>query len=59
MRAALAALVPFIGTLMVWGPISLWLLLSGQIVSGLVLSQHAMADYLLAPVSPDTQTVTI
>jgi predicted PurR-regulated permease PerM len=46
MRAALAALVPFIGTLMVWGPISLWLLLSGQIVSGLVLSQHAMADYV-------------
>jgi len=34
---ALAALVPFIGTLMVWGPISLWLLLSDQIVSGIVL----------------------
>jgi len=31
---ALAALVPFIGTLMIWGPISLWLLLSDQIVSG-------------------------
>lgn len=34
---ALAALVPFIGTLMIWGPISLWLLLSDQIASGLVL----------------------
>ena len=34
---ALAALVPFIGTLMIWGPISLWLLLSDQIISGLVL----------------------
>ena len=34
---ALAALVPFIGTLMIWGPVSLWLLLSDQIASGLVL----------------------
>jgi predicted PurR-regulated permease PerM len=34
---ALAALIPFIGTVMVWGPIGVWLLLSDQIGVGLVL----------------------
>ena len=32
---ALAALIPFIGTILVWGPIGVWLLLSNQIGAGL------------------------
>jgi predicted PurR-regulated permease PerM len=34
---ALTALIPFIGTVAVWGPISVWLLLSDQIGAGLAL----------------------
>jgi predicted PurR-regulated permease PerM len=34
---AVTALVPFLGTVAVWGPISLWLLLSDQISTGLAL----------------------
>jgi predicted PurR-regulated permease PerM len=34
---AVTALVPFLGTVAVWGPISLWLLLSDQIGIGLAL----------------------
>jgi predicted PurR-regulated permease PerM len=34
---ALTALVPFIGTVAVWGPIGVWLLLSDQIGAGLAL----------------------
>ncbi|MEK4031960.1 AI-2E family transporter [Methylocystis sp. IM3] len=34
---AVTALVPFLGTVAVWGPIGLWLLLSDQISTGLAL----------------------
>jgi predicted PurR-regulated permease PerM len=34
---AITALVPFLGTVAVWGPIGIWLLLSGQIGLGLKL----------------------
>ncbi|WP_036264371.1 AI-2E family transporter [Methylocapsa aurea] len=34
---ALTALIPFIGTVAVWGPISVWLLLSDQVGAGLAL----------------------
>ena len=34
---ALTSLIPFIGTVLIWGPIGAWLLLSGHIGAGLGL----------------------
>lgn len=34
---ALASLIPFLGTVLIWGPIAAWLLLSDQIAAGLEL----------------------
>jgi predicted PurR-regulated permease PerM len=51
---ALAALIPFIGTVMIWAPIGVWLLLSEQVAAGLeLLAWGALvvnpADNILKP----------
>ena len=56
---ALAALVPFIGTVAVWGPIGVWLLLSDQIGTGVrvvgVGRRHRQSDRQYSEAAIDQQ----
>jgi predicted PurR-regulated permease PerM len=60
---AMASIIPVVGTLLIWGPLSAWLLATGQVWQGLVLLAWGAllvhpTDNILRPIMIGTRTGT-